>query len=68
MIQDIYLKSRGKGPPSALGVRSGFYLRLEWSRIYIYSYGPGDKGPPSAFGVRLGHYLRLEWSRKHISQ
>ena len=37
MIQDIYLKIRGKGPPSALGVRSGCYLRLERSRIYIFT-------------------------------
>ena len=29
MIQGMYLKIRGRGPPSALGMRSGCYLRPE---------------------------------------
>ena len=40
------------------GLRSGSYLRPEWSR----KIRPGGRGPPSARGMRFGIYLRLEWS------
>ena len=40
-------------------LRSGIYLRLEWSR----TFRPRGRGPPSARGVRFGVYLSLEWRR-----